>query len=282
MHLKFQAGRQFSVDQGVHHKRIVGTRGKSNADFPTFTLLIMEWTPHILYEDNHYIAISKPAGIPVQAESTEEDGVINRLQEYIGKRDKKPGKAFIGVLHRLDKAVTGVLILAKTSKGQERFNELLRKKEVRKFYFAVTEKNKMPMEGTLTHFFSRKGEEYKMSVSQRQGSEKDQEAILKYAILSVSDDYQMLGIELITGRRHQIRAQLAYMGCPILGDKRYGSKVQSLGIALHCCRIQFVHPVKQIPLTISSLPHGMDEAWKPFKNKMEAVLKSRGSVISSQ
>lgn len=275
MNFKIQAGGQFSIDQGIHHKRVVGAGGKSNADFPTFTLLIMEWTPHILYEDNHYIAISKPAGIPVQAESTEEDGVITRLQDYIGKRDKKPGKAFIGVLHRLDKAVTGVLILAKTSKGQERFNELLRKKEVRKFYFAVTEKNKMPMEGTLIHFFSRKGEEYKMTVSQRQGSDKDQEAILKYAILSVSDEYQLLGIELITGRRHQIRAQLAYMGCPILGDKRYGSKFQAPGIALHCCKIQFVHPVKKVALNIICLPLGLEEVWKPFRKKMESVVRGQ-------
>ncbi len=275
MHLQIRAGGQFTVDQGIHHKGIVGAGRKGKADFPTFTFRIMEWTPHILYEDNHYIAISKPSGIPVQAESTDEDGVIPRLQEFIGKRDQKPGKAFIGVLHRLDKAVTGVLILAKTSKGQERFNELLRKKEVRKFYFAVTEKNKMPVEGTLTHFFSRKGEEYKMSVSLRKGSEKDQEAILKYSILAVQEDHQLLDIELITGRRHQIRAQLAYMGCPILGDKRYGSKFQAPGIALHCCRIQFIHPVKKVPLNISCLPYGMDEVWKPFRKKMVAVVNSQ-------
>jgi len=235
---------------------------------PTFMLQIMTWIPHIVYEDNHYIAISKPAGIPVQAEHPDEESVIGDLQEFIGKREKKPGKAFIGVLHRLDKLVTGVLILAKTSKGQERFNEILRNKQVKKFYLAVSEHKKIPMEGVLTHYFTRKGEEYRMSVSNQRRSADDQEAILKYKIISMIDDHQLLAIELITGRRHQIRAQLAFIGCPILGDHRYGSKHLEDSLALHCSCLKFIHPIKNIPMVLLDVPKTNNRIWQPFKNKM--------------
>ena len=233
----------------------------------------MNWTPHILYEDNHYIAISKPAGLAVQAdEPGESEAIIPILQEFIGKRDKKPGKAFIGVLHRLDKPVTGVLVLAKTSKGQERFNELLKNKKVSKYYLAITEKKKMPMDGMLRNFFSRKDEEYRMSVTDVKKSESDQEAILRYHIIGMSDTEACWAIELITGRRHQIRAQLAHAGCPIIGDKRYGSKVDHKGLALHCACMRFVHPIKNIPVVIKDNPESRESIWKNFKTKSQEWL----------
>ena len=112
----------------------------------------MNWSPTILYEDNHYLAISKPAALLVQPEAEEENAVIPLMQAFIGKRDRKPGKAFIGVVHRLDKSVSGVLILAKTSKGQERFNELLKNKQVKKYYLAITERCTVQGSGSLEHF----------------------------------------------------------------------------------------------------------------------------------
>lgn len=233
----------------------------------------MSWTPHILYEDNHYIAISKPSGLAVQAdESDAGDAIIPILQEFVGKRDKKPGKAFIGVLHRLDKPVTGVLVLAKTSKGQERFNELLKNKKVAKYYLAITEKKKIAMDGVLRNFFSRKDEEYRMSVSDVKRSEFDQEAILRYRIIGMTDGEACWAIELITGRRHQIRAQLAHLECPIIGDKRYGSKVDHKSLALHCACMRFIHPIKNIPVIIKDNPDSRESIWKNFKSKTEEWL----------
>lgn len=233
----------------------------------------MDWIPHILYEDNHYIVISKPAGLAVQAETEGEDAIIPRMQAVIGQRDKKPGKAFIGVMHRLDKPVKGVLVLAKTSKGQERFNELLKQKKVTKYYFAITERNKMQQEGTLIHYFSRIDDDYKMTVKAQRHSPKDQEAILHYKILSIIDDYQLWAIELITGRRHQIRAQLAHIGSPILGDKRYGSKIADESLALHCAFMSFEHPVKNIPIKLKDLPDTNTGRWRNFKSALLDWMK---------
>ncbi len=246
---------------------------------PTFAAQIMDWTPHILYEDNHYIVISKPAGLAVQAEADGEDAVIPRMQALIGQRDKKPGKAFIGVMHRLDKPVKGVLVLAKTSKGQERFNELLKQKSVTKYYLVITERNKMPQEGTLRHFFSRKDEDYKMTVKAQQHNASDQEAILKYKILSIIDDYQLWAIELITGRRHQIRAQLAHMGNPILGDRRYGSKVPDDTIALHCAYMSFEHPIKHETIQVKDMPSSTSGRWKDFKPSIMDWMNSIRATV---
>ena len=234
----------------------------------------MNWIPHILYEDNHYIAISKPFGLIVQPEENEKEAIIPLLQEYIGKRDEKPGKAFIGVMHRLDKLVTGVLVLARTSKGQERFNELLKNKKVTKYYLAITERSKIVHDGTLTHFFSRKEEDYRMNVSVSRRSSSDQEAILKYHIISVIDDTQLWAIELITGRRHQIRGQLAAMGTPILGDKRYGSNSSLDQIALHCAFMGFDHPIKHKGIDIKDIPNMDKVIWRPYKQAILDWMKS--------
>ena len=243
-------------------------------DLTTFISPFMNWIPHIIYEDNHYIAISKPFGITVQPETEEQSAIIPLLQNFIGKRDKKPGKAFIGVMHRLDKLVTGVLVLAKTSKGQERFNELLKEKKVKKYYLALTERNKILQEGTLTHYFSRKDEDYKMTVSSSRRSNSDQEAILKYNILSIIDDHQLWAIELITGRRHQIRGQLASIGSPILGDKRYGSRSVQDQIALHCSYMSFHHPIKHLRIDLKDTPDLNKVIWKPYKQAILEWMKS--------
>ncbi len=226
----------------------------------------MTWTPHIIYEDNHYVAISKPAGLAVQQdEDLNDDAVIPILQDFIGKRDSKPGKAFVGVIHRLDKPVTGVLLLAKTSKGQERANELLKDKKIKKYYLAITERSKIAQSGTLTHFFSRQGDDFKMSVSKSRHNNSDQEAVLKYNMLSMIGDYQLLAVELITGRRHQIRAQLNASGNPIVGDKRYGSKIAAENIYLHCAFMSFVHPIKHSSIILKNIPDFNQSLWKSFK-----------------
>lgn len=229
----------------------------------------MNWIPHILYEDNHYIAISKPAGLTVQSEGKDEEAIIPLLQDFIGKRDKKTGKAFIGVLHRLDKLVSGVLILAKTSKGQERFNGLLNRKEVSKYYVAITGSKRIPTQGTLRHYISRKTDDYKMHISLTRKSNIDQEAVLNYKIIGQSGETQCWGIELITGRRHQIRAQLAYVGCPILGDKRYGQTAGNTAeIALHCVFMSFEHPIKKEYIQVIDRPDPGKMNWKDYQSQI--------------
>ncbi len=264
--------------EGIHHKSIIGTGRKCQTEFITFMLYIMHWSPTILYEDNHYVAISKPAALLVQPEAEEENAVIPLMQAFIGKRDRKPGKAFIGVVHRLDKSVSGVLILAKTSKGQERFNELLKNKQVKKYYLAITERCTVQGSGSLEHFMSRQADAYRMNVSGHRRSSSDQEAILKYEVLSVIDDYQLWAIELVTGRRHQIRAQLAHIGAPIVGDKKYGSKVSSDQIMLHCTNMQFEHPIKKTKVIVSDLPRMPHNFWQPFKSQIidwDKFIKSK-------
>jgi 23S rRNA pseudouridine1911/1915/1917 synthase len=229
----------------------------------------MIWTPHILYEDNHYVAISKPAGLSVQQEPGQENAIIPLMQDFIGKRDSKPGKAFIGVLHRLDKNVTGTLLLAKTSKGQERFNELLKEKKVNKYYVAITARSSRPIEGKLNHWIGRAADEFKMQVHLQKKSPQDQEATLYYKIIAQQADQECLLIELMTGRRHQIRAQLAFIGSPILGDQRYGNKSHwEHGIALHATLLSFFHPIKKVNVIIKDIPPAI-EGWRPFRARIQ-------------
>ena len=210
----------------------------------------------ILYEDNHLIVFSKRAGEIVQGDKTGDEPLSETLKAFIAQRDAKPGQVFMGVPHRLDRPVSGVCLFAKTSKALERLNEMLRKGEIHKTYWAMTANKPPKEEDTLTDFLVRNEAQNKSYVSKS-----GKEARLKYKLIQTTDRYFLLEIELFTGRHHQIRCQLAHMGCPIKGDLKYGAKRSNPdgGISLLARRIQFIHPVKKTEVDVTA---PVPESWK--------------------
>jgi 23S rRNA pseudouridine1911/1915/1917 synthase len=218
----------------------------------------------ILFEDNHLIIINKLPSEIVQGDKTGDETLADTIKKYIKQKYGKPGEVFLGVIHRLDRPVSGAVIFARTSKALTRMNELIKSRNIRKMYWAVV-KNKPPLEkDTLVHYIRRNEEKNKAQVSLKEfpGS---QRAELSYEIKARSDNYYLLEIELYTGRHHQIRAQLASIGCAIRGDLKYGYPRSNpdASIHLHARRIQFIHPVKNECITIVANPP--DEAtWNYF------------------
>lgn len=211
----------------------------------------------ILYEDNHYICLNKRVGELVQGDATGDRALVNVLQEYIGQRDSKAGLAFVQPVHRIDRPVSGAVLFAKTSKGLSRMNELLRRREVVRCYWAITELQLPELEGELRGFASRNAEQNKTYVRARARGG-DREVSLGYRMLGASDRYFLYVVELYTGRHHQIRAQLAAAGAPIRGDLKYGARrsVEGGGIGLHARLLRFVHPVSQKAVRIVAPPPG--------------------------
>jgi len=199
----------------------------------------------VLYEDNHLIILNKAISDIVQGDKTGDPSLDGKLREYIRERDSKPGNVFVGIPHRLDRPVSGAIVYAKTGKALSRMAQLFKGKDVEKIYHAITATLPVPPEGTLEHFMTRNTKQNKSycHVSEQPGSKL---AILHYRVLASSDRYHLLEIRLETGRHHQIRAQLAAIGCPIKGDLKYGAPRSNKngGISLHARKISFIHPVK--------------------------------------
>lgn len=213
----------------------------------------------ILYEDNHLLVFNKRTGEIVQGDKTGDEPLSETLKAFIARRDEKPGQVFMGVPHRLDRPVSGVCLFAKTSKALERLNEMLRNSQVHKTYWALTA-NRPPKESDiLTDFLTRNEAQNKSYVSKN-----GKEARLKYTLIQSTERYFLLEVELYTGRHHQIRCQLAHMGCPIKGDLKYGAKRSNPdgGISLLARRIQFIHPVKKIEVDVTA---PVPENWKGIK-----------------
>lgn len=215
----------------------------------------MTGLPEILYEDNHLIAVNKRISDLVQGDSTGDESLDTLLKRYIGEKYQKPGEVFLGVVHRLDRPVSGVVLFARTSKALTRLNESFREREPRKVYWAIV-KNKPPAEsGILIHYLRRNEKQNKAYTSEKEvkGSKK---ASLLYRLIGKSDRYSLLEIELHTGRHHQIRAQLAAIGCPVKGDLKYGSERSNPngGISLHARTIELNHPVRKSILKIDARP----------------------------
>ncbi|MBR4774568.1 MAG: RluA family pseudouridine synthase [Bacteroidales bacterium] len=210
----------------------------------------------ILYEDNHLLVFNKRAGEIVQGDKTGDEPLSETLKAFIAQRDSKPGQVFMGVPHRLDRPVSGVCLFAKTSKALERLNEMLRKGEIHKTYWAMTAGKPPKAEDTLTDFLARNEAQNKSYVSKN-----GKEAKLHYAHIQTTDRYFLLEIELFTGRHHQIRCQLAHIGCPIKGDLKYGAKRSNPdgGISLLARRIQFIHPVRKTEVDVTA---PVPESWK--------------------
>ncbi|MDG1037628.1 MAG: RluA family pseudouridine synthase [Polaribacter sp.] len=207
----------------------------------------------ILFEDNHLIIVNKRAGDITQGDKTGDKPLSEVVKEYIKNKYNKPGDVFLGVVHRLDRPTSGVIIFARTSKSLERLNKMLRDKTIHKTYWAVVKNSPKKVKNTLVNYLKKNPKNNKSTAYSKeiQGSKK---AILHYTVLKKLDNYSLIEIDLETGRHHQIRAQLAYIGSPIKGDLKYGFDRSNKdgSIHLHARKIKFTHPVSKEPINISA------------------------------
>jgi len=214
----------------------------------------------ILFEDNHLLIINKAPGEIVQGDKTGDECLAETLKAFIAQRDGKPGRVFMGIPHRLDRPVSGLCIFAKTSKALERLSEMFRTGDIHKTYWALCCDKPEPEEGQLENWLLRNEKQNKSYVTQsdRSGAKL---AKLNYRFLHSTERYHLVEVELLTGRHHQIRCQLANIGCVIKGDLKYGARRSNPdgGICLHARRIEFIHPVKKEPLTIEA---PVPDSWK--------------------
>ncbi|NLP57381.1 RluA family pseudouridine synthase [Lutibacter sp. B1] len=219
----------------------------------------------ILLEDNHFIIINKKSGEIVQGDKTGDTPLSEIVKEYIKEKYNKPGNVFLGVVHRLDRPTTGIVVFARTSKALERFNKMLREKQVNKTYWAVVKNKPTKNEDTLTGFL-RKNPKNNKSTSYSTETEGSKKAVLHYKLLKSLDNYHLLEVDLETGRHHQIRCQLASIGSPIKGDLKYGfdRSNKDASIHLHARKIEFIHPVTKENITITA-PTPNDVIWNACK-----------------
>lgn len=200
----------------------------------------------VVYEDNHIIIVDKCSGEIVQGDKTGDKPLSDTVKEYIKQKYNKPGNVFLGVVHRLDRPVSGLVVFAKTSKALSRLNDMFRTGDVHKTYWAVVKRRDIAMEGTLTDWLTRNERQNKSYAHEREvpGAKK---AVLKYKVRAVADNYMLIEVTLLTGRHHQIRCQLSHMGCPIKGDLKYGAPRSNPdgSISLLSRRVEFVHPVSK-------------------------------------
>ena len=215
----------------------------------------------VLYEDNHLIAINKRPGDLVQGDKTGDLPLSDWVKQYIKKKYDKPGEVFLGTVHRLDRPTSGIVIFAKTSKALERMNKMFREKEIDKTYWALVKNKPSKTKARLEDFLVKDPKTNKSKVTAENTANR-KKAILNYQIRQTLNNYYLLEINLETGRHHQIRTQLAAIGCPIKGDLKYGfpRSNKDAGISLHARQIEFIHPVKKEPLKIVA-PCPKDTLW---------------------
>ena len=219
---------------------------------------------NVLYEDNHLLAINKPAGVLVQGDETGDEPLVEICKKYIKEKYKKPGEVFLGVVHRLDRPVSGVVVFARTSKALERMNELFRDRQTKKTYIAVVRQKPKETSGTLVHWLVKNEKTNKVTAFAKENKD-GQRSELNYQLLKQQSGFCMLEINPITGRPHQIRVQLASIGCTIVGDLKYGDTKPNndKSICLHARALTFVHPVKKETIVIEApMPRG--EVWNLF------------------
>ncbi|WP_026461907.1 RluA family pseudouridine synthase [Adhaeribacter aquaticus] len=228
---------------------------------------------HILYEDNHLLAINKPSGILVQGDDTGDVPLSELAKDYIRTKYNKPGNVFMGVIHRLDRPVSGVVLLAKTSKALSRMNELFRSNKTKKTYLAISGKRPPHAKDTLIHWLVKddaRNTTKAFAKENKQGLRSE----LSYNLLATQADYNLFKVNPVTGRPHQIRVQLASQGCPITGDLRYGAPtpMPDKSICLHAFQLEFEHPIQKTLLTISAMPPNK-QPWQNFTNEISISLK---------
>ncbi len=223
----------------------------------------------VIFEDNHLIAVNKPAGMLVHADRTGDTALNEYVKEYIKLQYDKPGAVFLGTIHRIDRPVSGVVVFARTSKALSRMQAIFRERKIEKTYWAVTAQRPDPLEDHLVHYLVKdriknKAKAYDQ-LSRRAAKAKKSE--LDYKLIGSLGDSHLLEVKPLTGRPHQIRVQLAKVGLPIRGDLKYGyPRSNSDGsIHLHCRRLSFVHPVRKEPVVIEALPPD-EVTWNYFEN----------------
>ena len=222
----------------------------------------------VLYEDNHLIAVNKPCGVLVQGDKTGDVPLADMVKEYIKTTKNKPGDVYLGIVHRLDRPVSGVVLFAKTSKALVRLNKMFAERETKKVYWAVVGKRPQEEKGKLVHWL-RKDQEKNRSKAFNSEAKYTKYAELNYKMLRGSDKYTLLEVYPKTGRHHQIRVQLSKMGCSIKGDLKYGSprNNEDASIHLHARRLEFDHPVKHEPVVIiANVPK--ENLWQEFMKMM--------------
>ncbi|WP_086476492.1 RluA family pseudouridine synthase [Arenibacter amylolyticus] len=219
----------------------------------------------VIYEDNHLIAINKRAGDIVQGDKTGDTPLSEVVKQYLKIKYDKPGNVYLGVAHRLDRPTTGIVVFAKSSKALPRLNKLFAEKDAQKTYWAIVGKQPDQKSGTLIHWLKRNPKQNKSYAHKNQVPD-SKKAILDYEVLKQLDRYTLLEIDLKTGRHHQIRSQLAALGCPIKGDLKYGADRSNKdgSIHLHARRLRFVHPVKKELLELVA-PLPQENLWKACK-----------------
>ncbi len=205
----------------------------------------------VVYEDNHIIIVSKRSGEIVQGDKTGDVPLSETVKEYLKEKYHKPGNVFLGVTHRLDRPVAGLVVFAKTSKALTRLNEMFRTGEVKKTYWAIVKETPPLLEDTLTHWLVR-NEKLNKSFAYDHEVKDGKKAVLHYRVIGHSERYCLLEVDLMTGRHHQIRCQLAKIGCPIKGDLKYGARRSNPdgSISLLAQKISFIHPVSKVPVCV--------------------------------
>ncbi len=220
----------------------------------------------IIYEDNHLLAVNKRCGDLVQPDPSGQSALEDQVKAYIKVRDAKPGEVYLGVAHRIDRPVSGLVLFAKSSKALVRLNEMIRDRKIEKRYWAVVEGSPSIEPQELVHHIVKDSKNHKSrAYDSPKGDSK--EARLRYTTIGATKSYNLVEVELFTGRHHQIRAQLSKVGCPIKGDLKYGSKRSNPagGIMLHSRSMSFVHPVRKEPITITAPTPSGDSLWDLFE-----------------
>ena len=216
----------------------------------------------VIYEDNHIIIVNKQSGEIVQGDKTGDRPLSDIVKDYIKEKYAKPGAVFLGVVHRLDRPVSGLVVFARTSKALSRLNKMFAEGEVQKTYWAIVKNAPSQPEATLTHWLVR-NEKQNKSYAYTSEKPHSKKTMLKYKVIGHSDHYTLLEIQLMTGRHHQIRCQLAAMGCPIKGDLKYGAPRSNPdgSISLMSRRVEFIHPVSK-ELIVAEAPLPDDPLWQ--------------------
>lgn len=217
----------------------------------------------ILYEDNHLLIINKNVGQLVQGDKTGDESLLDTIKNYIKIRDHKAGNVFLGLVHRIDRPTSGLVIYAKTSKALSRLTQMVKNREIKKTYWAVVPKEIVPQSQRLVHYL-KKNEKNNKAIIFTKPTDGAKESILTYQIIKMLDNYQLLEVDLETGRHHQIRAQLSKIGIPIKGDLKYGSSRSNAngGISLHARKLEFIHPVTKESISITAPIPQTDSIWR--------------------
>ena len=207
----------------------------------------------VLYEDNHLLVTEKPYGVPSQADETGDADMLSIAKDYIKQKYNKPGEVYLGLVHRLDRPTSGVMVFARTSKAAARISEQIRGGEFKKTYLAVLTAAPAKRQGELLHWLTKDEATHTAHIA-KEGVPNAKQAVLAYEVLSETDSLCLVRVRLLTGRFHQIRAQFAAIGCAVYGDMKYGARDTKVPLALHACRVCLIHPTTKSPMCFDSKP----------------------------